>query len=38
MEVILSRHKLRDVIKIRQGAQLVSSSIDFAYVKEAAGL
>ena len=38
MEVILSRHKLRDVIKIRQGAQLVSSSIDFAYVKETAGL
>jgi hypothetical protein len=38
MEAILSRHKLRDVIKIRQGAQLVSSSIDFEYIKEAAGL
>lgn len=38
MEAILSRHKLRDVIKIRQGAQLVSSSIDFEYVKEMAGL
>jgi BioD-like phosphotransacetylase family protein len=38
METILSRHKLRDVIKIRQGAQLVSSSIDFEYLKQAAGL
>ncbi len=34
MEIILSRHKLRDVIKIRQGAQLVTSSIDIAYLKE----
>ncbi len=33
METILSRHKLRDVIKIKQGAQLVSSSLDFEYVK-----
>jgi len=38
MEVILSRHKLRDVIKIRQGAQLVSSSLDFAYLKEVMGI
>ncbi|WP_027368865.1 phosphotransacetylase family protein [Desulfocurvibacter africanus] len=38
METILSRHKLRDVIKIRQGAQLVSSSIDFEYLKQVAGL
>lgn len=38
METILSRHKLRDVIKIRQGAQLVSSSIDFEYIKERMGL
>ncbi len=38
MEIILSRHKLRDVIKIRQGAQLVSSSIDFGYLKERIGL
>lgn len=35
METILSRHKLRDVIKIRQGAQLVSSSIDYEYLKSA---
>ncbi|WP_027185929.1 phosphotransacetylase family protein [Desulfovibrio inopinatus] len=38
MEAILERHKLRDVIKIRQGAQLVSSNIDFAYIKEYLGL
>lgn len=38
METILSRHKLRDVIKIRQGAQLVSSNIDYAYVKKSLGL
>ena len=38
MEVILSRHKLRDLIKIKQGAQLVSSCLDFEYLKEQAGL
>lgn len=38
MESILSSHKLRDVIKIRQGAQLVSSTIDFTYLKESIGL
>jgi hypothetical protein len=38
MESILSRHKLRDVIKIRQGAQLVSSNIDYEYVKGKLGL
>ena len=38
METILSRHKLRDVIKIRQGAQLVSSSVDVEYIKNAIGL
>jgi len=38
MEVILARHKLRDVIKIKQGAQLVSSTLDFQYIKEQIGL
>ena len=38
MEAILSRHKLRDVIKIQHGSQLVSSIIDFPHVKEALGL
>ncbi len=38
MEAILERHKLRDVIKIRQGAQLVSTNIDFEYIKEHLGL
>ncbi|MGE4439916.1 MAG: phosphotransacetylase family protein [Desulfomicrobium sp.] len=35
MEAILSRHKLRDVIKIQHGSQLVSSIIDFQHMKEA---
>ncbi|HCF04794.1 MAG: hypothetical protein JG774_156 [Desulfomicrobiaceae bacterium] len=38
MEAILSRHKLRDLIKIQHGSQLVSSIIDFAYIKETLGL
>lgn len=38
MEAILSRHKLRDVIKIQHGSQLVSSIIDFPYMKEHLGL
>jgi uncharacterized protein len=38
METILSRHKLRDVIKIQQGAQLVSSNLDIQYIKSEIGL
>ncbi len=38
MEAILSRHKLRDVIKIQHGSQLVSSIIDFQYMKETLGI
>lgn len=38
METILSRHKLRDVIKIRQGAQLVGSNIDYEYIKKSLGI
>jgi BioD-like phosphotransacetylase family protein len=38
MEAILSRHKLRDVIKIQHGSQLVSSIIDFQFMKENLGL
>lgn len=38
MEAILSRHKLRDVIKIQHGSQLVSSIIDFPYMKDALGI
>ncbi len=38
MENILSRHKLRDMIKIKQGAQLVSTAIDFDHLKKAMGL
>lgn len=38
MEALLMRHKLRDEIKIRQGAQLVSANIDFEYLKKDLGL
>jgi len=38
MEAILSRHKLRDVIKIQHGSQLVSSIIDFPFMKEKLGI
>ena len=38
METILSRHKLRAVIKIKQGAQLVSANLDFEYIKGQLGL
>jgi BioD-like phosphotransacetylase family protein len=38
MEAILSRHKLRDVIKIQHGSQLVSSIIDFQFMKEKLGI
>ncbi len=38
MEAILTRHKLRDAIKIRQGADLVASNIDFQYLKRELGL
>ncbi len=38
METILQRHKLRDIIKIKQGAQLVSSNIDFEFIKKGIGL
>ncbi|MBT8764207.1 phosphotransacetylase family protein [Desulfohalobiaceae bacterium Ax17] len=38
MENILSRHKLRDAIKIQHGAQLVNSVLDYNYIKESIGL
>ena len=38
MDDILSRHKLRDAIKIKQGAELVSNNIDFAFLKKELGL
>ncbi|WP_291328564.1 phosphotransacetylase family protein [Desulfovibrio sp. UCD-KL4C] len=34
MEDILSRHKLREPAKIKHGADLVESHIDFAYIKK----
>ncbi|WP_243544052.1 phosphotransacetylase family protein [Pseudodesulfovibrio tunisiensis] len=38
MDSILSRHKLRDAIKIKQGAELVAGNIDFQYLKKALDL
>jgi hypothetical protein len=38
MDNILSRHKLRDMIKIQHGAQLVSSTVDFNALKTEMGL
>ncbi|MDL2268006.1 AAA family ATPase, partial [Desulfovibrio sp. OttesenSCG-928-G15] len=38
MEILLSRHKMRDVMKIRQGSQLISTCLDFSLIKEGLGL
>jgi len=38
MEAILSRHKLRDKVKIKQAAQLVSESIDIDHIKKELGI
>ncbi|HBE93904.1 MAG TPA: hypothetical protein DDW80_00360 [Desulfovibrio sp.] len=38
MENILSRHKLRDAIKIRQGADLVAKRLDFAAIRQGLGI
>jgi BioD-like phosphotransacetylase family protein len=38
MEAILERHKLRDMIKIRQGASLVAHNVDIQHIKQAIGL
>jgi len=38
MEGLMARHKMRDVMKIRQGALLTSSNLDFAAIREGLGL
>lgn len=38
MEALLSRHKMRDVIKIRQAAQLTSNNLDFTAIREGLGM
>ena len=38
VEALLNRHKMRDVIKIRQGAQLISNNLDFLSLKSGLGL
>lgn len=38
MEHMLGRHKLRDAIKIRQAAQIVSDNIDFEAIRSAVGI
>ncbi len=37
MERMLGRHKLRDAIKISQAAQMISSNLNFAAIREAVG-
>ena len=38
MDSIMSRLKLRDMVKIQQGAQVVSNNVDISYIKEQLGL
>ncbi len=38
METILTRHKLRDMIKVNHGVQLVNSALDYALLKNRLGL
>lgn len=38
MDAILSRMKLRDMVKIQQGAQIVSNNVDIPYIKQKLGL
>jgi BioD-like phosphotransacetylase family protein len=38
MNFILSHLKLRDMVKIQQGAQVVANNVDIAYIKEKIGL
>ncbi len=35
METLLARHKMRDVIKIRQGTQIISNNLNFNLMYEA---
>jgi hypothetical protein len=38
MEALLNRHKMRDVMKIRQGAELVGNNLDFESIRLELGL
>lgn len=38
MENLLGRHKMRDVMKIRQGTQLVGNNLNFAAIRDGIGL
>jgi len=38
MESLLNRHKMRDVMKVRQGTELVNSSLDFSIIRDGLGL
>jgi BioD-like phosphotransacetylase family protein len=38
METLLNRHKMRDVIKVRQGSQLVSNNLNFAAIRAGIGV
>lgn len=38
MEALLNRNKMRDVMKVRQGAELINSSLDFAAIRAGLGI
>ena len=38
MESLLNRHKMRDVMKVRQGVELINSSLDFTAIRSALGV
>jgi len=38
METLLSRHKFRDAVKIKQGAEVVAANVDLAYIREKLGV
>ena len=38
METLLNQHKMRDVIKVRQGSQLVSNNLNFGAIRAGLGI
>ncbi|EPR43873.1 DRTGG domain protein [Desulfovibrio sp. X2] len=38
METLLSRHKFRDAVKIKQGAEIVAANVDLAYIRQQLGV
>ncbi len=38
METLLTRHKFRDEVKIKQGAEIVGANVDLAYIRQQLGV